>query len=259
MNKTNPVIGVTGPERGGTAAWLFTRLGVWLQGGKAIHLTTSKRHNIEDLDGLILGGGADVDPQHYGQQYSFEDTEFSKPTGFRQLFIRVFSFFLYPLLFLFRKILATRSRKVDKERDEMELHYLTKALELKMPVLGICRGAQLLNVKLGGTLHQDITGFYGEIPKVYSIFPKKGIEVQKGSLLADIMETSEITVNAMHHQAIDKLAPSLEIVAREESGIIQAVESPDFPFLVGVQWHPEYMPQIRAQRKIFKSLVEAAQ
>ena len=258
MHKTKPTIGVTGPERGGMAAWLFTSLAIRLQGGNPVRLTPANEYAIEKLDALVLGGGADVDPVHYGEETDFNQAGFSKPKSLRQYLIRIFSLFFYPLVFLLRKVLAVRSRKVDKPRDEMELKYLAKALEKKMPVLGICRGAQLLNVKLGGTLYQDITGFYGEIPRIYSVFPKKEVKVAEDSMLGNILDTPYITVNALHHQAIDQLAPSLKVVAREQSGIVQAVESSDFPFLLGVQWHPEYMPQIKVQRNIFSSLVKAA-
>lgn len=259
MSKTKPTIGVTRPERGGAAAWWFLKLGIWLQGGKAVRITTETGYTLDDLDGLILGGGADVDPEHYGQQRegSTQNT-LSKPRSIWQYLIRVLSLLLYPLIYIVRKVFATRSQTIDRERDDMELYILEKALEYRLPVLGICRGAQLINVKLGGTLHQDITGFYGEVPHVHSILPKKQIKVKPGSTLYEIFESSVITVNALHHQAIDKLAPSLDVVAREQSGIVQAVESPDYPFLIGVQWHPEYLPQIEAQRNIFRAFVKAA-
>lgn len=261
MKKIKPVIGVTGPARGGTAAWLFTKLGVWMQGGRAVHITTKKGPDVSELDGLILGGGADVDPYHYGE--SRDETLNSgisedNHRGFKKWLIRLSSFFLYPLIYLARKFFSVKSAPIDKQRDELELYYLERALELGLPVLGICRGAQLLNVKLGGTLFQDITGFYKEIPKVHSIFPRKQISLDGDSNLAEIMGTSEIRVNALHNQAIDKLASSLHVVAREQNGIIQAVESREFPFLVGVQWHPEYMPQISEQRQLFSALVQAA-
>lgn len=259
MKNTKPVIGVTGPERGGTAAWLFTRFGIWLQGGNPVHITTKKAYPVEKLDGLILGGGADVNPQQYGQQREEGIApDISKKRRLWQYVIQVVSFFLYPFIYLVRKLFAAGSHRIDKERDELELSYLREALERDIPVLGICRGAQLINVNLGGTLYQDIRGFYGEVPRVHSIFPKKNVKVERESKLGSMLNASEIMVNALHNQAINELAPTLKVVAREKTGIIQAIERPDDSFLIGVQWHPEYMPQIARQRNIFRVLVEAA-
>ncbi|MFH5883427.1 gamma-glutamyl-gamma-aminobutyrate hydrolase family protein [Halalkalibaculum sp. DA3122] len=259
MKKTKPIIGVTSPDHGGTAGWLFTKLALWLQGAEAVRITTEQLYPAEQLDGLILGGGADVNPRYYGQRReSASGPGVSKKGGVWQYVIQAFSIFMYPFIFLVRKLFAADTRSIDKERDELELRYLNHALERGIPVLGICRGAQLININLGGTLYQDITGFYGEVPRVYSIFPKKSVEVDRESRLGKLLDEGTITVNAMHNQAIDKLAPPLRVVAREKTGIIQAVEQPDAPFLIGVQWHPEYMPHVAGQRNIFKALVDAA-
>jgi putative glutamine amidotransferase len=132
-------------------------------------------------------------------------------------------------------------------------------LKQKKPVLGICRGMQLMNVFFKGSLHQDISGFYGEQPQISSIFPKKRIKISEGSTLESILETDICNVNALHNQAIDKLGDSLKIVASElHTDIIQGVEHSDFPFVIGVQWHPEYLIQIARQRNIFKELVKCA-
>ncbi|MDR8390094.1 type 1 glutamine amidotransferase [Aliifodinibius sp. S!AR15-10] len=260
MQKTKPIIGVTGPARGGTAAWLFIKLGIWLQGGKAVRITTRKKYPADQLDGLILGGGADLNPQEYGQERADSQRDRgSHKKGAWHRVIQAFSLVLYPLIFFVRKVFAANSSIIDKQRDALELNYLQKAFDRGIPVLGICRGAQLINVKLGGTLHQDITGFYGEIPKIYSIFPKKRVQVDPDSKLGQMLGAPNITVNALHNQAINKLASPLKVVAHEKTGIIQAVELPTLPFVVGVQWHPEYMPQIREQRAVFKSLVKAAE
>ncbi|MDX1636434.1 MAG: type 1 glutamine amidotransferase [Balneolaceae bacterium] len=260
MRSERPLIGVTGPGRGGTASWWFTRLAVWLQGGRAVRITPHSDPGLVDqLDGLVLGGGADVNPEYYGQQLNEQyDPKPVTKKGIWNAVIRLFSLVLYPLIFLLRKSFAAQSHTVDHQRDELELHYLTRALDRRIPVLGICRGAQLINVKLGGTLYQDITGFYGEVPHVYSIFPKKRVQVDRDSKLGALLGETDITVNALHNQAVHELAEPLTVVAREESGVIQAIESGEYPFLVGVQWHPEYMPHIEGQRRIFRALVEEA-
>lgn len=260
MPETRPNIGVTGPVRGGTAAWLFTRFAVWLQGGKAIRITPERPlQDPQKLDGLVLGGGADIDPRQYGRlMQEGRETDTPDVSRFGLVVNRIFALFFYPILFLARKLFAAHSPSVDRSRDKMELTLLENAIADRLPVLGICRGAQLINVKLGGTLHQDIRGFYGEIPHINSVWPRKEIVIDSESRLAGILESSRIVVNALHRQAVETLGEPLEAVAREENGIIQAIELPDYPYLIGVQWHPEYMPQFRSQRRIFEALIAQA-
>lgn len=260
MSKQSPIIGITGPDRGGTAAWWFTRLAVWLQGGKPIRIRPSNPHNGIKLDGLILGGGADINPERYGQTLSegLPGGKRPKPSGLRQWLIRIFSYLFYPFLFLIRKIFSTKSPTLDKARDQLEIKMLNDALNRDIPILGICRGAQLINVHFGGTLHQDIDTFYREVPRVNTIWPEKEVAIKKGSRLETILKCSQTWVNALHHQAVDSLGNPLVISARENTGIVQAIEHPTKPFLIGVQWHPEYMPQVPRQRAIFKVFIETA-
>ena len=260
MNKKKPLVAITGPDKGGTSAWWFTRLGVWLQGGKAVRITPSSPHRGIDLDALILGGGADINPERYGQSLLDElsGKKRPKPSGSRQWFFRIISMLIFPILFLIRKLFSTKSPTLDQARDEVELELIDYALQKGIPILGICRGAQLINVHFGGNLYQDIDTFYGEVPKVNTIWPEKKVEIKHGSRLEGVLNTSGLWVNALHHQAVDRIGESLEIVAREDTGLAQAIENPDYPFLIGVQWHPEYMPQIPRQRALFKALVESA-
>jgi putative glutamine amidotransferase len=110
-----------------------------------------------------------------------------------------------------------------------------------------------------GALHQDIRGYYVETPQVSSIFPKKRVVIKPGSRLEQILKTSVCNVNALHNQAIDKPGEKVELTAREKNtDIIQALEHPYYRFAIGVQWHPEYLIQIKRQRNIFKRLVEEA-
>lgn len=260
MSKRKPVIGVTGPDRGGTAAWLFTCFAVWLQGGRALRIKPSRPKLQTELDGLILGGGADINPKRYGQSLleGLPGKHRPKPSGLRQWFFRIIAFLFYPFLFFLRKLFSTKSPASSYARDELEFALLEKAVQRGIPILGICRGAQLINVYLGGTLHQDIDTFYREVPKIKTIWPEKKVEIKNGSRLEAAMGVSAAWVNALHHQAVDQVGKSLYIVAREEAGIAQAIEDPEHPFLIGVQWHPEYMPQISIQRAIFKMLVDKA-
>ncbi|MDZ7681996.1 MAG: gamma-glutamyl-gamma-aminobutyrate hydrolase family protein [Fodinibius sp.] len=134
---------------------------------------------------------------------------------------------------------------MDNDRDELEFNLLERAIENGIPVLGICRGAQLINIYRGGTLHNDITGYYTEVPRVNSVWPKKKVQLDRNSKLYQLLEHQSLWVNAMHHQAVDELGDRLQVVAREENGIVQALESRGEQFLLGVQWHPEYMPKFR--------------
>lgn len=258
MNSTKPNIGVTGPDKGGISAWWFTKLAVWLQGGRAIRIRPSKL-NVEKLDGLILGGGADLNPGRYGKSGNFSfSNEAPNPKGVRGWLRRIFSFVLYPLLFVMRKLFATKTPGVDPERDELEFSLLEEAIQQNIPVLGICRGAQLINVHFGGDLHPDIGNFYTEIPQMHTVWPKKKVKLLHHSLLAKIIQAEYIWVNALHHQAVDQPGKNINVVAVEENMLPQAIEHENHPYLIGVQWHPEYMPQIPRQRALFKALVDQA-
>lgn len=260
MRSQKPIIGVTGPDRGGAAAWWFTRLAVWLQGGKAIRITPSRPMNGRKVDGLILGGGADISPERYGQSLldRYPGKNQPKPSGLRQWFYRIATFLFYPFIFFLRKLFSTKSPTLDEQRDRIEFELLEEAVAKNLPVLGICRGAQLINIHFGGNLHQDIDTFYMEVPKINTIWPEKKVEIKEGSRLQDVLKTTKVWVNALHHQAVDTVGDSLDIVAREDTGIAQAIEHSGHPFLIGVQWHPEYLPQIPRQRNIFKELVKKA-
>ena len=262
--RRRPHIGVTGPDRGGEAAWLFTWFAVWMQGGKAIRITPARPCQTEDpdLDGLILGGGADINPERYGAELLVsESRDKPKPTGFRQWLHWVLSIVIFPLLFVFRNLFSTKpSKSLDtaRSRDDLEFTLLQWALKKEVPVLGICRGAQLINVQFGGSLHQDIGSFYSEVPQVYTVWPEKKVEIEPDSKLYQIIRAPKVWVNALHNQAVDNVGSQLKIVACEENGVVQAIEHSDYPFLIGVQWHPEYMPQIPFQRDLFRGLVQTA-
>jgi putative glutamine amidotransferase len=247
-------IGVTGPDKGGLIAWLMTALAIKRCGGNPVRITSSRHGNESTLDGVIIGGGTDVDPFHYGEERQQDDAD--NPGQRNTLLDWVVSL----LLSLFRAVFATRSiQGYDPERDQMETHMIQYALYNGLPVLGICRGAQLMNVVLGGSLHQQIGHFYTEeTNNVRSVLPRKTITVSDRSRLRQILQTGSCVVNALHDQSIKELGDDIDISAVENTGVVQAIERRDHPYFIGVQWHPEYMPQSNTQQNLFRSLVHNA-
>lgn len=250
----SPIIGVTGPDRGGLVAWLMTALAVKRSGGRPVRIRPSKAADHAQLDGVIIGGGTDVDPFHYGQESEpAESAEEAQKRTVLDLIIGL-------ALGLFRIIFSSHSAKdYDPMRDQLETGLIQYALQQQLPVLGICRGAQLMNVVLGGSLHQNIGHFYTEeTSNIRSILPRKTIIVTPGSHLHEILGCQSGFVNALHRQSINQLGEDVVVSAQEPSGVIQAIEKQDHQFFVGVQWHPEYMPQSKTQLALFRYLAECA-
>ena len=251
-----PIIGVTGPDRGGGAAWWFTRFAVWLAGGHAVRVTPRRPRAIDGLDALIIGGGADVDPTLYGQEllHVTEKKKHDEP-----VWMWVVGLILFPLTWLVRKLAAVPvTTGQNPARDELEMKLIDQAVQRRLPMLGICRGEQLINVYFGGTLHQGLAGLYVEDPEVRTILPRKRIVVEEGSCLAGVLGRRPVRVNALHRQAIDRLGRGMRVGARDRNGIVQAIEHESLPLVVGVQWHPEYLPQMPQQRALFRALVRRA-
>jgi len=250
------VIGVTGPDRGGAAAWWFTAWAVWRAGGRSLRIRPSRPRGIEALDGLIIGGGADVGPALYGE---------SRRVGLAQLtdrdrhgWRRWVGLVLFPLVWLLRRILGKKRGGPDPARDALEMSLIEQALDAGLPLLGICRGMQLINVACGGSLHQSLQGYYDEHPQIRSVLPRKQVALREGSRLHSILGCAACRVNALHNQAIDRLGRAMSAVAVEPNGVVQAIERQGDPWVIGVQWHPEYLPQDPRQRALFRALVECA-
>lgn len=184
------------------------------------YLTPGHRAHPTPVRGIIIGGGDNIEPTHYGA-------------------------------------VGDGMAEYDIERDRFEIEVLRRALDTDIPILGICRGAQLINVVLGGTLYQDLRPLRRRTPNVNSAFPVKDAHLVAGSFLETCMGTRTARVNSLHHQAVERLAGPLVASARDSDGFIQGVESPVHRFLVGVQWHPEYLPYKRAQRALFRSFAGA--
>ncbi len=153
---------------------------------------------------------------------------------------------------------------VDEARDQMELDLFAEVTRRGMPFLGICRGIQLVNVALGGTLYTHVQAqhpgahkhdFYPDWPRSYLAHP---VRVEADSTLARILGETEPWVNSLHHQAIRGLAAPLRPLAYAPEGFVEAAELPDYPFGLSVQWHPEWLQTHASMRRLFRAFVEAA-
>ncbi len=149
-------------------------------------------------------------------------------------------------------------------RDEYEMYLFAGALEKKIPVLGVCRGMQLINVAGGGSLYQDVftqrTGTFGHLPVQMPVdVLYHSVSITRGSVLESIFATDELMVNSFHHQAVKKLAPSFAVAALSEDNLIEAIEHQGHDFVLGVQWHPEDLTEKHVHfLKLFEAFVAAA-
>ena len=178
------------------------------------------------IDGLILSGGDDVHPEAYGAPDEGVSVDADLPV------------------------------------DLGEIELLKRSVVREVPVLGICRGVQIVNVAYGGSLHQDMLGrsdCHPPRPEVLDeiIAQRHGLKVAPGSELARILGAGPRRVNSTHHQAISELAPGFHAVAWAPDGVVEAIESEGPGYLVAVQWHPEKLPPPRDQ-ELFDDLVRAA-
>jgi putative glutamine amidotransferase len=148
--------------------------------------------------------------------------------------------------------------RYDKERDAFESITIDDALAQDLPLLGICRGAQLLNVRTGGTLHQELRSRRRNTSNRWTVLPLKTLIVEPGSQLHGLLGATRARINSLHNQGIDRLGAGLRRVGRDLDGIIQAIEHPGRRFVLGVQWHPEFLLFDHRQRRLFAALVEAA-
>jgi putative glutamine amidotransferase len=152
---------------------------------------------------------------------------------------------------------------VDGWRDRVEHALALLAAERRVPLLGICRGCQVINVALGGTLHAEVSEVPGTAP--HTFYPDHPVDrlshtvrVVASSHLARLMPEPELWVNSLHHQAIDRLAPGLRAAALAPDGVIEAVELIDHPFGLAVQWHPEALPAQASTRALFTGFIDAS-
>jgi putative glutamine amidotransferase len=254
MAEARPLIGVTGPRRGGWPAWIFTRLAVFRAGGRATRITSGTRVDLARLQGLVIGGGADVSEPLDGIPLELPPPP-TRVRWPRKLLDVLFA----PLVLLVRLIASTKRHGFDPSRDALELSLLEYARAHDLPVLGICRGSQLMNLAEGGTLVRDVDTLYDERPQLYTVLPRREVQVREGSVLHRIVGRSELLVNSLHFHAVREPGRGFTIVAAEPSGVPQAIEHAGRRFCIGVQWHPEYLPQQESHQQLFRALCEAAQ
>lgn len=225
FRRDKPLIGVTGSRRGSWIAWMFHRFAIWRAGGRAVRLTPRRLPTLDGvaakLDGLIVGGGDDIGPGLYGGMLEPEV-------------------------------------RLDPERDELELKLLDLFAPTGRPVLGVCRGAQMINAHLGGTLVADIYAAFDDVPKMRTPLPAKHVTFEPDSRLRAILGREVCKVNSLHHQAVDQMGRGLRVVGRDRWGVVQAIEGIGDRFLIGVQWHPEFLIFTPAQQRLYRSLIAAS-
>ncbi len=183
---------------------------------------------MERVDALLFTGGPDIDPVLFGGEQ-------------------------HPRVY-----------GIDARRDTLELELVRMAVDAQKPFLGICRGIQVINVALGGTLYTDIEAFapggqkhdyHPGHPYNYKAHP---VTVTENSLLHEIVNAGAVRVNSLHHQAIKDVSPRLLPIGYSHDKLVEAVELPGHPFALGVQWHPEWLPDEPQMQAIFRALVRAA-
>jgi putative glutamine amidotransferase len=225
MERMRPLVGISCSstrDRDGTPRFSVPQAyvrRVEAAGARAIVLPTvdplAAESYVDLVDGVLLSGGADVDPGLYGADRHPEVKE------------------------------------VDRPRDDFEIALAREADAAGRPLLGICRGVQVMNVALGGTLVQHEPSHKVEAEDAHPV------DVTAGTRLGRIVGATGFSVNSHHHQAIDRCAATLRVVARAPDGTVEAAESERHPFLVGVQWHPERLSD-EPTRRLFAAFVEAA-
>lgn len=234
-----PRIGITISQAGPTVKSQAYGAAVRAAGGEPVWILPADALDLQSVDavlaplhGLLLSGGVDIHPRYFGEA-----------------------------------ILADASVEVDDQRDTAELPLARRAVARGLPVLGICRGIQTLNVAFGGSLYQDLSLLGIDRPahqqrvrqQLEDWQPAHAIDVTPGSRLAGIVGELRADVNSFHHQSVHRPAPEWVITARAPDGVIEGVELPTARFVVGVQWHPERMvTHDPISRRLFAAFLEAS-
>lgn len=233
-HEKRPVIGLTGNwgEKGCELAEGYFQ-SIIAAGGIPVILPPTEEKEVilgwlDRIDGLLLSGGADLNPLFTGEQ---------------------------PLPGL---------HGINPRRDLSELLLIRFAYDRQIPILGICRGIQMLAVALDGTVYQDLDSQYKEAPLIKHSqdlersYPSHTVCIEPETILSEIFQTDNLTVNSFHHQAVHDSGPCLKVTAKSVDGVIEAVESTEYKSIIGVQWHPEcfVLRGDETMKPLFKWLIE---
>ena len=197
---------------------------LWNSGALGVILSYTEseqkiKEYVDMFDGFLFSGGVDIDPAYYGETKQFDSVE------------------------------------IEPERDSFESKMFTPVYNSKKPILGICRGIQVLNVFMGGTLYQHMDNHMQKVPGTQ---PVHTVNVVPGSLLEKITGQKQLFTNSFHHQNVKDLGKGLSVDALSEDGYIECIHAPDHPFFLGIQWHPEmYCENDPIMQKIFDEFVKA--
>ncbi|MDX5327469.1 MAG: type 1 glutamine amidotransferase [Marinobacter sp.] len=213
-------IGISGPARRSTAHRLIN-LGLRLHGAHTHYIRPGSSTDVSLLDGLVLSGGTHVHPNRYGQQPQV-------------------------------------TARYDLKRDETDFRLLEQAEEIDIPVLGICRGAQFINVFHGGSLCQNVIPLRMKTRHRPLLLPLQTVQLVQDSRIGRLMHSTLIGANRIHSQAIKHLGRNLRVTALDNDLFVQAIENTGQQWLMGVQWHPEYLLYHTGHRRIFSHFVHAA-
>ncbi len=234
-----PIIGITAPRIRDDAGARMTALkeayslAIARAGGLPVIIPVGLEDEVllalfRRLDGVLFSGGGDVDTSRY------HGLDHPSVNG------------------------------VDLDRDRSEVYLVKQVAQGGLPFLGICRGIQMINVALGGTLYSHIADqhpgalkhdYYPDYPRDYVAHE---VSIEVGSRLAGILGTAHVSTNSLHHQGIQQPAPGLRVLAHAPDGIVEAVEYEGHPFGLAVQWHPECMPDSPPMQALFRAFVAAA-
>jgi putative glutamine amidotransferase len=215
-----PRIGVTGPNRRWSPGWWCCALALRLLGATPERISVDHSPCGARLSALIIGGGDDIGADHYQGD-------------------------------------VKAKVKADPARDLLEIDWIKRAIRDEIPILGICRGAQLINVVLGGTLHQDIGPLRKRTYNRPGLLATKQVRLEPTSLIARICGRGRLRVNSLHHQAIKAPGEDVRVVGRDLDEMVQAIESASGRAIIGVQWHPEYLFYLPSQLALFRWLVRS--
>lgn len=218
-----PTIAITKPHKKDNWAYAAVAAAVRIGGGAPVALTPSEQRKRIRVHGIVFGGGEDIFPMLYDET-------------------------------------PKQGSVYNRERDAIEIDAAQQASEDDIPALGICRGAQLMNVVRGGALHADVSAEYEDAAYPNGVWGKaffrKCIYFEEKSKLRQIMGVESTEVNSLHKQAVKRLGKGLRATAKERNGVIQAIEDDHLTFFMGVQFHPELLIYRRDIRALFSRFVD---